>query len=94
MSVLTAPREDFITTLQSLAQNVHLLVTARPLPSIDQQFQGVNRLEILENIDDVRKYIQDRIHREWRLARLVKNDWDLQESIANGVVAKASGMYV
>ena len=91
---LDSAREVFITTLQSLAGNVNLMVTARPLPSIEQQFQGVNRLEIQANIDDVRKYIEDRICRERRLGRLVSNDWALQESIVNEVVTKASGMYV
>ena len=91
---LDSAREDFITTLQCLARNVNLMVTARPLPSIEQIFQGVNRLEIQANIDDMRKYVEDRIRHERRLARLVKNGWALQESIVNDVITKASGMLV
>ena len=91
---LDSTREQFITMLQSLARNVNLIVTARPLPTIEQQFLGVNRLEIQANIDDVRKYIKDRIPRERRLARLINNDWALQEGIVNEVVTKANGMYV
>ena len=91
---LDSAREDFITTLQFLARNVNLMVTSRPLPSIEQLFQGVNRLEIQANIGDMRKYIGDRIRRERRLARHLNNDWVLQESIVEEIVAKSSSMYV
>ena len=91
---LDSAREGFITTLQALGRNVKLMITARPLPSIEQQLQGVNRLEIQANIDDVRTYIENRIRCERRLARLLKNDCALQESIILEVVKKASGMYV
>ena len=64
------------------------------LPSIEQQFQGANRLEIQANIDDVWKYYEDQFACERRLAQLVNNDWALQESIVAEVVAKLSGMYV
>ena len=70
------------------------MITARPLLSIEQQLQGVNRLEIQANIDDLRTYIEDRICCARRLARLVKNNCTLQESIILEVVKKASGMYV
>ena len=91
---LDSAREHFIKEFQSLARNVNLMVTARPLPSIEHHFQGVSRLEIRAHSDDMRKYIEDRIPREGRLARLVNNDRALQESIVIEVVARASGMYV
>ena len=91
---LHSARERFVKELQSLARNVNLMVTSRLLPSIEQQFQGVNRLEIQAHVDDMWKYIENRFVSEGRLARLVNNDWALQEGIVNEVVTKASGMYV
>jgi hypothetical protein len=65
-------QEYLITELQSLASTVHVMVTSRPLPSIEQLFHGATRLEIHATKDDVRKYIDGQISREHRLALLVK----------------------
>ena len=32
--------EQYVEAIQSLARNVNLMVTSRPLPSIEQQFRG------------------------------------------------------
>jgi hypothetical protein len=77
-----------------LAGNINLMVTSRPLPSIEQQFNGADRLDITANNDDVRKYIVERIPHENRLARHVKKDPTLEESIVNSIVGKVKGMYV
>ena len=87
-------RVHFIEELQSLAHNVNLMVTSHPLPLIEQQFRGVNRLEIQAHADDVWKYVEDRFAPGGRLARHVNNDSAFKEDIVSGVVTKASGMYV
>lgn len=91
---LERDRGDLITTLRLLSGNVSLMVTSRPLPSIELQFRGVKRLDILANDDDVRKYIEDRIPGENRLVRHVKRDPSFQEIIVNKIVVNAGGMSV
>jgi hypothetical protein len=83
-----------ITELQSLASNVSLMVTSRPLPLIEQQFQGARRLDILANDEDIRKYIESRIPRERRLVQHVKKDVTLLETMMDKIGTTARGMYV
>ena len=85
-------QRDLITTLQSLAGNINMMVTSRILPSIQQLFQDAKRLDIRANNDDVRRYIEGRIPHENRLARHVGKDRSLQETIVNKIVANVKGM--
>lgn len=91
---LERDQENLIRELQLLATTIHLMVTSRPLPLIKQIFQGAAHLEIRATDDDVRKYIEDRILRERRLALHVDKDQTLQECIVNKVIANVQGMYV
>lgn len=90
---LECDQANLIKTLQSLT-NVKLLITSRPLLSIEQQFHGVERLDILANIDDVRKYIEDRIPGENRLARHVERHPSLRNDIVDRIIANVRGMSV
>jgi hypothetical protein len=83
-----------IRVLQSLTDAVNLMVTARPLPLIEQQFLNAIRLDIRANDNDVRQYVEDRIPREPRLVQLIGTDQALQDSIVNKIVEKVGGMYV
>jgi len=79
-------RAKFITVLQSLAGNVHLMVTSRDLPSIAREFHGKRQLIIRANDDDIKMYINGRI----ALApRHLKN---LRETIVSKIVANVKGM--
>jgi len=85
-------RGDLLTELRSLVAAVNLLFTSRYLTSIERDFQGTKRLDIRANDDDIRRYIEVRIQREHRLARHVRADPTLQESIVNTIVGNAEGM--
>lgn len=87
-------RHSLITMLQSLAGNVNLMVTSRILPPIEQQFSLAARLDISAKYDDVHKYIEDRIAREIRLARIVQHNPALQRTIVDKIVSNVGGMSV
>ena len=83
-----------VKELRSLADTVNLMVTSRPLPMIDQLFQGTRRVDILANECDVRTYIEVRTLREPRLILHVKGQKNLQESMVSKIIANVQGMYV
>ncbi len=89
-------REDLLTTLQSLLEmpNVRLLITSRPVASIDAHLQGMAYLEIRAANEDIRRYIENRIPKERRLIPYVRGDDAFQVSIIDTIIAKAQGMYV
>jgi archaellum biogenesis ATPase FlaH len=91
---LERDQEYLITELRSLSSTVNLMVTSRPLPLIEEQFRGVNRLDILANEEDIRKYIETRTRRERRLMQHVKKDGTLLETMVDRIGMTARGMCV
>ncbi|KAI9878016.1 MAG: hypothetical protein M1830_002174, partial [Pleopsidium flavum] len=85
-------RAHMLSELLSLASTVNVMFTSRYLTSIERDFQGSKRLDILANDDDIRRYIEDRIQREHRLARHVGADRFLQETIVKTTVRNVRGM--
>ena len=81
-----------ITELRSLANVVNLMVTSRPLPSIERFFQDTKRVDILANERDVRTYIQVRTLREPRLLLHVEGQQMLRESMVIKIIANVQGM--
>jgi hypothetical protein len=87
-------RENLLDTLLSLPENVKLLVTSRPLPTIQTDREGIARLDIRADDQDVRMYVKGRIPREKRLARHIKKDPNLGETLVETIVKSAKGMSV
>lgn len=85
-------RANLLDTLLSLPKNVKLLVTSRPLPTIQIDLEGIARLDIHADDKDVRMYVKGRIPREKRLARHVRKDPDLGETLVETIVKSAKGM--
>ena len=90
-----------IAELGSISNAVYLMVTSRPLDLIKQQFQGAGHMDINATDGDVRKYIDSRLgirlgqtKNEILLARLVKDNCELRDSIVDKIVANARGMSV
>ena len=90
---LERDQEILIQELQSLAGDLHLMVTSRPLPLIEAVFQDAIHLEVRATDDDVRKYIRSRILRERRLKVHVAKDKELQKNVEDKVMANVRGMY-
>ena len=95
-SVNDYTREELLTTLQRLLAmpNVRLMITSRPVASIEAQLQGMTYLEIRAADEDIRKYIENRIPKERRLIPYIRGDYAFQVSIIDTIIAKAQGMYV
>jgi hypothetical protein len=89
---------SLITRLESLATTIYLMITARPLDLIKDQFEGACHLDIYANDGDVRKYVEGRIRgntkNELRLAQLVKRNDSLQDIIMDKIVMNVRGMSV
>ena len=68
-SVNNYTREELLTALQRLLEmpNIRLMITSRPVASINTYLQGMAHLEIRAADEDIRKYIEDRIPKERRL---------------------------
>ena len=95
-SVNDYTREELLKTLQSLLKmpNVRLMITSRPVASVEAHLQGMACLEIRPADEDIRKYIENRIPKERRLMLYVRGDDAFYVSIIDTVIAKAQGMYV
>ena len=95
-SVNDYTREELLITLQRLLEmpNVRLMITSRPVASIDAHLQDMAYLEIRAADEDIRKYIENRIPKERRLVPHVRGDDAFQVSIIDTIIAKAQGMYV
>ena len=95
-SVNNHTREDLLTTLQGLLEmpNVRLMITSRPVASIEAHLQGMAYLEIRAADEDIRKYVENRIPKERRLIPYVRGDNAFRISVIDTIIAKAQGMYV
>jgi hypothetical protein len=85
-------RDDLLVELKGLPPNVHLLLTSRPLPSLECDIQDEARAKILTRDEDIKSYLEARITRENRLLRQVRADPTLREAIISSVVSAAKGM--
>jgi hypothetical protein len=85
-------RDNFLTEIRNLGSTTHLMITLRPIATIEQDFEGAARLEIYAKDEDIRKYLKFRIEKERRLAKHVSGDPDLQEAIINTLISNARGM--
>jgi hypothetical protein len=87
-------RANLLTALQSLSKMVNLMVTSRPLATFETDLKGMARLDILADDNDVRMYVEGRIPCEKRLARHVRKDPTLHDTLTETIVNSAKGMWV
>lgn len=91
-SEVDGTRAKLLALLRTLSNTVNLLVTSRDLPSIATEFCETKRLEIYASDDDVRRYIENRIHREPRLAKHVDGHPAIQDEIVEKIIENVRGM--
>ncbi|KAJ7577786.1 hypothetical protein C8J56DRAFT_869577 [Mycena floridula] len=89
-------RDDFISTIRSLADSGHLnvLITSRDISTIAQEFMNEARINVRAHDEDVLSYISYRIEHEKRLKTIVKEDAVLKKDIVTQVTEKAAGMFL
>jgi ankyrin repeat domain-containing protein 50 len=84
-------RESFLAEIQKLRRNTYLFITSRHL-SIERDFEDAAQVDIRASDEDVRRYLEDRIKKEHRLARCIGADLTLQETIIDTIIQKARGV--
>jgi hypothetical protein len=85
-------RATLLGALLYLPETVKLLVTSRPLPTIETDLKGIARLDIRAKNKDVQMYVKGRIPREKRLARHIGKDPNLGKILVETIVNSAKGM--
>jgi Cdc6-like AAA superfamily ATPase len=88
-----ATRESFLAEIRKLS-SIHLLITSRHISTIEREFEKKASVEIRASDSDVRRYLEGRIEKECRLARHVKADPTLKETIINTIVENSKGMFL
>jgi hypothetical protein len=85
-------RANLVDMLLSFPETVKLMVTSRPLSTIETGLEEMTRLDIRADDNDVRLYVEGRIPHEKRLARHVQKDSALGETLVSTIVNSARGM--
>lgn len=77
---------------QEMPRRCTMLITSRESDFIRNELHDNTRLEIRAKDEDIRAYVNSRIHNNFPFAQNVKTNTDLADEIAKKVVEKAQGM--
>lgn len=84
--------EIFLDEVMKLLPDIHLLITSRPIPSLDFDLRDAAKIEISAKEADIRKYLDSRINTNRRISSFVRKYPTLKAEITEEVVKKAQGM--
>ena len=87
-------RENLLERIRGLLPVANLMVTSRPLLSIESTFKNDLRLEIRAQEQDVQKFIESQMDQEPNLAALLEGLDVVRCSITTTIVRRINGMYV
>jgi hypothetical protein len=88
-------RQKFLSGLQKLLPQLHLLITSRThIEDLQRTFKDAGRLEIRASDEDIEIYLQERIEEEIKLKRFIEKDPSLQGAIISTIVESVNGMSV
>ncbi|KAF2175434.1 hypothetical protein K469DRAFT_647119, partial [Zopfia rhizophila CBS 207.26] len=87
-------RDEFLYEMQQLQPFINLLITSRPISTIELELDGAARLGIHAADADIRRYLERRVKRERRLRRLLITDSALEETIVETIAENAKGMFL
>lgn len=83
---------DLISAIRVLPRDkVRLLVTSRPIPEVQSQFDGDKAIEIRASDEDILSYARSRLP---ELPNSVKSSRDLQEKVVQAIVQSTRGMFL
>lgn len=83
---------DLISEIRLLPRSkVSLLVTSRPIPEVQAQFDGDKRMEIRASDEDITSYAKSRLA---ELPNSVNSSRDLQEKVVQAIVQSTQGMFL
>ncbi len=72
----------------------HIMVTSRPLRSINKEFENAVRIEIYARDADVEEYVQSRLKKDAKLSKMTKSDPGFRQFLEGAVVDRCKGMSV
>ena len=86
-------REKVLARVRGLLPKARLMVTSRPLSSIEGRFKNDIRLEIRAQEQDLQKFIESQMDQD-NLSALLEGHDDVRSSIVTTIMGKVNGMYV
>ena len=87
-------REKLLSRVRGLRPIANLMITSRPLLSIESIFKNDLRLEIRAQEQDVERFIESQMDQEPNLVALLEGRDVVRSSITTTIVGKINGMYV
>ncbi|KIN03428.1 hypothetical protein OIDMADRAFT_51391 [Oidiodendron maius Zn] len=87
-------RDKFVEELQGLPENIRLIITSRPIKSIEVEFAHGIQMNIQAQQSDIEKYVSARLESEKSLAKMIKADNDLPTIIKNKITETSKGMFL
>ena len=71
--------------------DVHLLVTSRCIPDIENEFKLLPTLQVRASNADVKRFVRGHVY---RLPRCIRRDNELQASVEDNIAEAVNGMLV
>ncbi|KAH6665146.1 hypothetical protein B0J14DRAFT_492700 [Halenospora varia] len=84
----------FLDEILKLLPDIHLMITSRPLASLEFELEDAVRLEISAREADVRAHLDRRLDENKRIASFVRKYPTLKTEIIDAVATKAQGMFL
>ncbi|KAL4795116.1 kinase-like domain-containing protein [Aspergillus venezuelensis] len=84
----------FLSALRSIGPQVKVLCTSRFLTTFENHFHLAEKLEILAQSEDIKRYLESRISGHPRLSKHVRADPKLMEEIVTAIIEESQGMFL
>lgn len=85
-------RQTVVSELCRLCPSISLLVTSRPLPSLEDMLSAATKIEVQTSAEDMRGYLKHCLPRSESMRNHIKNEPKLVDEICFKVIEKAGGM--
>ncbi|KAF4632251.1 hypothetical protein G7Y89_g5882 [Cudoniella acicularis] len=86
--------EIFLEEVLKLLPGIRLLITSRPLLTLQFELESAARLEILAKESDIRAHLDTRLDKNRRIATFIRKYPTLKSEIIDAVAGKAQGMFL
>lgn len=86
-------RDEFLQELRDLGPTLHLMITSRPsIMNITDYFRDAVQLDIRAHVEDIKRYVEERLQRDSKLRQKIEKDPSLSNDIIHAILDKADGM--
>ncbi|KAK2880075.1 hypothetical protein FQN49_000589 [Arthroderma sp. PD_2] len=84
----------FISAVCSLGPHVRVLCTSRSSTAFQGYFITSRKLEISASSEDIRRFLDSEIQKQYRLSKHVRTDPTLKEDIIKAILVECQGMFL